>query len=252
TGETMSRYVALHETGGLRQSRRLERLDRVWDLREERGVALLASASFPGGYDFDAFVETGSALRARPAAIIDLRGHAGGTGSIPGRWMAEYVGSSEGWHRMFAEYSMSSRAVGELSRHWSDDIDDWRLLARPGLWPEYPASLDLFADASGEGLLLVLIDSQTASAGDRFAGLLRQLENVIVIGANTSGTLVGGGTGRATLPHSGLDIVFGTMLNLRPDLSQFEGVGFLPDLWVPSEEALERALAFLARHGLAK
>ncbi|MCL2558521.1 MAG: S41 family peptidase, partial [Treponema sp.] len=249
TGETMSHYVGLYETGGFWPSQ--ERLERVWDLREERGVPLLDSAWFPQGYDFDAFIETGSALRERPAAIIDLRGNGGGNGTIPDWWMLEYAGR-EGWHRMFAEYSMTSRAVGELFRHSGTDNDRYRSLAPPGLWPYYSATIDMLATASGEGLLLVLMDSVTASAGDYFAGLLRQLENAIVIGANTAGTLISGGIGRATLPHSGLDIIFGTGLMLRPDLSQFEGVGFLPDLWVPSEEAMERAFAFLARHGLAR
>ena len=249
TGEMMNYYVVLREAGGLRRSR--ESLERVWDLREERGVALLDSAWFPLGEDFDAFIETGSALRERPAAIIDLRGNSGGNGRISELWMIEYAGR-EGWDRMFAEYSMASRAVGELFRHWDMDIDRYRPLAPPGLWPYYSATIDLPADASGEGLLLVLMDSVAGSAGDLFAGFLRQLENAIVVGTNTAGTLVSNGIGRATLPHSGLDIIFGTGLMLRPDLSQFEGVGFLPGLWVPSEEALERALAFLARHGLAE
>jgi len=52
------------------------------------------------------------------------------------------------------------------------------------------------------------------------------------------------------LPHSGLDIIFSTYMNLRPDLSLFEGVGFLPDLWVPPVESLDRVLAFVERYGL--
>jgi len=39
---------------------------------------------------------------------------------------------------------------------------------------------------------------------------------------------------------------------VHPDLSQFEGVGFLPDLWVPPGEALDRVLAFIERYGLNK
>jgi len=39
-------------------------------------------------------------------------------------------------------------------------------------------------------------------------------------------------------------------LNVRPDLSQFEGVGFAPDLWVPPDDSLNRVLRFIERYGI--
>ena len=101
-----------------------------------------------------------------------------------------------------------------------------------------------------DNLLIVLTDGMVASAGDMFVGYLRQLENALFVGANTMGALVTGGTESATLPRSGLNVTFGTRLSLRPDLSQFEGIGFMPDLWVPPRESLERVLAFIERYGL--
>lgn len=47
------------------------------------------------------------------------------------------------------------------------------------------------------------------------------------------------------LPNSGAAMFFGTSLNIRTDLSQFEGVGFMPDLWVPPQASLERVLRFI-------
>jgi len=94
------------------------------------------------------------------------------------------------------------------------------------------------------------MDKRVSSAGDSFVGELRQLENALFVGTNTHGNLLSGGIVRSRLPHSGIDIIFGQELHLRPDLSQFEGVGFLPDLWVPPGEALERVLAFIERYGL--
>jgi len=84
-----------------------------------------------------------------------------------------------------------------------------------------------------------------------FVGYLRQLRNVLVVGTNTSGTFLTSNIGMTILPHSGVGIMFGTHLNLRPDLSQFEGVGFMPDLWVPPGESLERVLRFVERYGFA-
>jgi len=39
-------------------------------------------------------------------------------------------------------------------------------------------------------------------------------------------------------------------MSLRPDLSHFEGIGFMPDLYVPPEESLERVLQFIKRYKL--
>ena len=94
------------------------------------------------------------------------------------------------------------------------------------------------------------MDGAVSSAGELFIAYLRQLENVLFVGTNTSGTLVTGGITATTLPYSGLTLFLGTMLNLRPDFSQFEGIGFMPDLWVPPEESLDRALRFIERHGM--
>ena len=82
-------------------------------------------------------------------------------------------------------------------------------------------------------------------------GYLHELENVIFVGTNTQGTIVTGGVARNILPRSNITVIFGTQLHLRPDFSQFEGVGFMPDLWVPPTESLHRVLAFIKRYGLA-
>ena len=102
-----------------------------------------------------------------------------------------------------------------------------------------------------KNLVIVLIDNNVSSAGEWFVGYLRQLKNVLVVGTNTNGTLLAGGTVTTNLPHSGIEIRLGRRLTLRPDLSQFEGVGFMPDLWVPPGESLERVLRFIERYGLA-
>jgi len=72
----------------------------------------------------------------------------------------------------------------------------------------------------------------------------------LFVGTNTLGVYLTGGMAETVLPRSGLNMRIGTQLNLRPDFSLFEGVGFLPDLWVPPGESLERALAFIERYGL--
>jgi hypothetical protein len=49
------------------------------------------------------------------------------------------------------------------------------------------------------------------------------------------------------LPNSKLNVSFGSELFIMPDLTEFEGKGFAPDLWVPSSKALSHAIAAIKK-----
>ena len=138
-------------------------------------------------------------------------------------------------------FRLDSLVAAELSR------DSQR--QQPGIswnWPD-PFSREAIPDDS---IVIILMDNYVASAGEFFVSILRRLENALFVGTNTFGVYLTAGMDVITLPRSGLEMRIGTVLTLRPDLSQFEGVGFLPDLWVPPGESLERVLAFIERYGL--
>jgi hypothetical protein len=71
----------------------------------------------------------------------------------------------------------------------------------------------------------------------------RQVENVVIVGENTAGALTFGQVSVHQLPHSKLRVVLPIKLNAATDLEWREERGFLPDLWVPAEEALNHAVA---------
>ena len=189
--------------------------------------------------------QAAAAMRDSPVAILDIRGIGGGQPDLGLSWISGYASRSPNDRLLFHSFNMTplnlmSRFSAVQAGLASFPPPGW---IRPGPFVES-------APIANENLLIVLMDRGAGSAGDRFAGQLRQLENALFVGTNTQGTLVTGRVIRRGLPYSGLDIVLGTELNLRPDLSLFEGVGFLPDLWVPPDESLERALAFVERYGL--
>ena len=208
------------------------------------GVALLENRAF-WDQDIEPFLRGGWELRDSPVLVLDIRGHRGGI-PVSQEWVRGYAGRELVGGLSFVEIQRGSATARSLGGGKGPIVGN-----RPG-WFRLDSLDPERSPIPNENLLIVLTDKFVGSAGDKLVGHLRQLENVLFVGENTHGNLLAGGLGRTMLPRSGLDVMFGMDLNLRPDLSQFEGVGFMPDLWVHPDYALERTLAFIERYGLAR
>ena len=218
-------------------------------ITEKEGITVLSNRRLWGQDQsvLQSFAETGRELRNEPILILDLRGHEGGNDGFAARWIQQYTRGSIGSNvlrfirhftrgsSVFAGNVLRSATVGELSQ-WLAPVSppQWRV-RRPGI----------LSVIQNENLVIVLTDNAIMSTGDAFVGMLRQLENVLFVGANTSGTLVTGNIVGVPLPYSRANVAFGIHLNILPDLSPFEGVGFAPDLWVAPDASLERVLLFV-------
>jgi len=267
TGEARSRLVSLRWVSSTAQASQA-----LLETREENGVAIVAnrslSADWPDMRSFydtlDEFYRSGYESRSIPALVLDLRSHRGGMANLAFEWARGFAGRAPICELALMPFVLGSSTMvdqiesfgGLLDRspipqsrwetHFLERINDpdqrlrWLL---PDLSP--PRSY-----IPNDNLVIVLMDQRVGSAGERFISYLRQLENALFVGTNTRGVLLTGNVAQTTLPYSGFGIMFGLTLNLRPDLSQFEGRGFMPDLWVPPDESLERVLAFIERYGL--
>jgi len=215
----------------------------MFETRAEGDVTIAVNRTLRANDIEYQFFRWGTELSNEPALVLDLRGHRGGNPELARAW----IGGLAGWPRhdlMFSRFSLESSIVPMLrgrALHARNSMPEWSALH----FSSGPRAV-----IPNDNLVIVLMDNNMASAGDAFVGFLRQLENALFIGTNTMGMLVTVDLVEIILPHSGIAIRFGTSLHLRPDLSQFEGVGFLPDLWVPPGESLERALAFIERYRL--
>jgi len=234
------------------------------------GVAILGSRPLRMG-SFEAYVEffrSAVSSRKSPVLVMDLRGHGGDLGDFVREWVRIHTGSAETGLSAFATApGTETRTMSELRGFFISYQTEMEMMRIGSVATQLSAAnrearaAEVTAPPPREApartpipngnLVIVLVDDDTASAGELFVGYLRRLENVLIVGTNTRGALLSGSLGRTALPHSGLDVMFGTNLHLRPDLSQFEGAGFMPDLWVPPGESLERALLFVERYGLA-
>jgi len=276
--EEMEITVTLENTGTGENHSRMVSLRRIaapWQpgyptiaTREVNGILVLENRNLnPRSEEqITDFLHSGYALRDRPIFIMDLRGNSGGSTSLARWWVGIYTGQKPTDTPLFAISSQSSQVAIELQDFFIPyDISVALREAMADCTEDYccmqefiPTGLSVSSGnprqmpIPNESFLIVLIDNNVGSAGDMLVGYLRQLKNVLFVGTNTHGSLVTGFLGRTNLPYSGLDIMFGTGLRVRPDLSQIEGVGFKPDLWVPPGESLERVLHFIERYGLAR
>jgi len=193
-----------------------------------------------GGPSIEQFAQTGRAMRDEPVLILDLRGNEGGNGMYAANWVKWYADlMRKELTQPFAWMHLSSLTANEFFPYAS--------AASPPTWKVTPYSIPT-AVIPNNHLLIVLIDNLVMSSGEGFVAYLRELENVVFVGTSTKGCLVAGSVGSCQLPISRQPISFGIGLNIRPDLSQFEGVGFMPDLWVPPGESLERVVKFVERY----
>ena len=206
------------------------------------GVAILQNRRFfelPNDPSIRVFPHTGRRLRHEPVMILDLRGHSGGNDLYGEQWIGQYTRQRPIYDMMFAHARLYTQVVSALTPWMQSDAPPHWEIRDYGVSPVF---------IQNDNLLIVLTDNLIGSSGDVFVGYLRQLENVLIVGTNTSGTLLTGNMGQAVLPSSRFEITFGTTLNVRPDLTTFEGVGFMPDLWVPPILSLQRVLRMIARY----
>ena len=199
-----------------------------YSITKREGITVLSNRRL--NRSMQSFIKTGVELRETPVLIIDLRDHSGGQSDYARQWIQQYTGQNIG-SSVFAGNRLVSATEGALNHQGREIHLQWLSWERP------PLSV-----IQNENLVIVLTDNAIRSAGDAFVGMLRQLENVLFVGVNTRGVLVTGGVLEVPLPYSRANIRFGRQLNLLPDLSPFEGVGFSPDLWVPPIVSLERVI----------
>jgi len=220
----------------------------------EQGAPVIVSRSF--SQDPDAlrkFQLDAESRRMDPVLILDIRRNSGGSIGVPRVWANNLLGRTPPLPFIATELETRTGLAGKVNYTYTTTtpiqldaiFKDWNIGANQRRWslvrvPDYPL-------IKWHQLIVVLMDNDTASAGELMIGYLRQVENVVFIGENSAGCLTVGAVSLYYLPNSGLPVRFGSELFLLPNLAEFESKGFAPDLWVPSSKALEYALAAIKK-----
>lgn len=201
-------------------------------------------------------------LRDTPVFILDLRSNEGGASALSYTWLyrllGEYVPTNFNWLSILDTRIEIPPGVSRPDS-WYRGLTD-----RTGFYFTYPPELterylqrepiadNIFFTPPGardrvvanDQLVIVLIDRFTRSAGETFADQFTNIENTLVIGQNTSGSLLTSYSRALYLPSSGMPVIMGRHMLVHPEGTWREGVGLAPDIWVIGD-ALTAALALL-------
>jgi len=188
-------------------------------------------------------------LQDEPVVIIDIRSNFGGNGFLAPMWLHRLTG--EIVPRNFFGLTRIDSYIAP--QEWYDlwyipDEDLQTYLTYEALGDYHTLSYtNPYRVVPNEQLLILLVDSYTASAGDDFADLVLSLENTLIIGQNTAGMLLTNSFAiNMYLPYSGVPFTFGPTLFVHSEGHLPEGLGIAPDIWVMGD-ALTAALAMLER-----
>lgn len=182
--------------------------------------------------------------------ILDLRGNGGGDGSLIEQWLENRfgfrpVGNSKkiGLNRFLYNGKLPSE----------EDFFDGEGLFNLEFIDDYYYSKDIDNEElyDNDSLIFILTDIKQGSAGEMFIEYMKNYENVILVGTNTSGTIEGSVYGKDfKLPNSEIRFSFGQWLYLYDKEYFTESVGYKPDIWVNGNDSLDKTLDFIKYYNL--
>lgn len=186
------------------------------------------------------FSNAGALDRDAPVVLLDIRGNGGGNSGYGSGWVAGLTGqpSQYKWLHANKESQLYVRFMESFGMETPDSTGQWNVFDLDGIV------------APREGVALVLMDRGTASAAEDLVQSMQWVDNAVFIGSNTMGCAMFGNVVSCKLPDSRLRIQFGTSMNWCGTRENIEGVGFMPDLWVPPQDGLDAALRLCRYYGL--
>lgn len=189
------------------------------------------------------FMQTGYTLSGQDYVIIDSRSNGGGGNGSACAWMNRFLGNTADIEYRPNQLDSSSVSFGVFSRLLR--------IARGDRQMELTRTRDINIAQQTENThpLFVLTDYLSGSAGEGIITMYRTVKNVLIIGTNTRGCMFGNVELTVWLPNSGYGFSFGPHATLE-DFQNREGYGYDPDIWVPSEYALELTLKLCDYYGL--
>ena len=168
----------------------------------------------------EGFDQGAKVLGNASVGILDLRFNPGGYGDVAVGWLKEYAKAVVPTNSMFFFFNSG--------RQMTNARDLW---------------------VSNDKLLVILTSKWTASAAEMLIDAAYNLENVLIVGENRDGAMIGS-SAPVQLPNSKLSITIGPSQAIIPDTNDYfeEYRGFYPDLWVPAGEGEELAVKLLEQN----
>jgi len=222
------------------------------------------------------FVATAPAARSARAVVADLRGNPGGNDSFVRDW---FKGLTAGPLHYVAIDELESEVTLQGNVNWfacklaskrlnpadRPDVQQTLTKAMSRLedatarqqpfrrWSVSSATYHGEASSPFSGTLVVLVDSACGSSCESFLMYARQVPGALIVGENTAGVGVYGEVRPFHLAASRIWMLAGTKWFHDSPGARVppEGSGYIPDIWIDSEDASKEAEAIalcLTRH----
>lgn len=212
-----------------------------YQLLEEGGIAYLSLRSCNSYFDttLQEYAASGAEVRDASLIIFDLRGNGGGSELYSMDWIMNFVGYSPALPLAGGtRYSALRTATGFDSGHIpAGTFESYQVAGR---WIENDIPI------------IVLVDEYVASAGESTLNYLRSMDNVVVVGSNSTGAQLCGNIMDLFLPHSGIRFRFGSGLGFQYDSSNKDFRGYAPDIWCSPKNSLDAVMKMAERYHIAK
>ncbi|UCZ53455.1 hypothetical protein LGQ02_01245 [Bacillus shivajii] len=213
--------------------------------------------------DYDDIIDTANHLQGEPYFVLDLRSNHGGSIIFVEKWLEAFFGESISWHSQFHQlFSNTSLTFvedtidfylehGISAQTFEEEFTDLfkiEEIEKP-IEPYWETEERAFqAVDDNDTHIFILVDNNTASAGEHFVSQLKKANNTTVIGMNTRGSMISGDALMWQLPHTRIQMSVPVTFNYSPDLLEKEAIGIQPDFWVRPEQAEQRVLSFIKQH----
>lgn len=199
------------------------------------------------------FLSFAEELKDENVIIIDIRSNQGGYSILSNKWLYLLTGEIVPNNFLRVHYDLNKLVdLTETLMQQEEDIinNPYYDLTVESLDQMVPFGEDHFISnppdriISNDKLIIFLIDRYVYSAGEVFTDLINSIENTLVIGQNTAGTLITGGFITYYLPNSNVAFSITHSFHIFDEAYFREGVGIAPDVWVVGD-ASKAALAIL-------
>lgn len=221
----------------------------MYNYKEEKGIPIITLSSFTMKNSSDQksvedFIASASIARKSPVSILDLRGNFGGQIAIASSWVDSYLGITKD-NVDFSTYPFLRGDIVNLQSSVISSIDQTKYNEEFKIDSGHASKL-----FKNDNILFVLMDKKTASASETLIEALASVDNIITVGTNSSGALLGMNVRYYKLDNSSLTIQMGSMLYLTPFGEEFEENGIKPDLLVNPSNALDRTIKLIENYKL--
>ncbi|MFC2128638.1 S41 family peptidase [Bacteroidota bacterium] len=174
----------------------------------------------------DNFYKSARLLRNSQVSLLDLRGNLGGSDIVARNWCKNFYNRDYHYAKGNA---MFQGGEGNVASKWGPISISEHL------------NMDIKKDQMINKKLFVLIDENTASSGETFIAVTKQIPGVVLVGENSRGCITYGNAEIVKkLPNSGISCRFGWVkFNWAGHFPIREGVGFFPDFWIDDADPYE-------------